>query len=238
MGPGPRVGSPKVAQLAAIARRHCLPHDCHFKCAIMAAGLGKKNAILRNSSRGCLAGRTLRLGFTRSLSLFVFFSLAERARARQPAGPPPPVSRSPSPSRSRLRSSRFRAPRMRIAVGPFTGGLRATGRDLTVVYHSLFAFLRLPLVSSSFLSSTLASSFSFSPNIFIFLPAAPCLLRPPPSPLCFGLTRLPLPTSLFSIFLFPLSALLLLLLLLPLFLALPTTPVERSTFIPRYSCYV
>lgn len=204
----------------------------------MAAGLGKKNAILRNSSRGCLAGRTLRLGFTRSLPLRLLFTRRE-SRARQPAGPPPPVSRSPSPSRSRLRSSRFRAPRMRIAVGPFTGGLRATGRDLTVVYHSLFAFLRLPLVSSSFLSFTLVSSSSFSPNIFIFLPAAPCLSRPPPSPLCFGLTRLPLPTSLFSVFFFPLSVLLLLpLLLLPLFLALPTTPVERSTFIPRYSCYV
>lgn len=91
-GPGCRVGSSKVAQLAAIARRRCLPHDCHFKCAIMAAGLAKKNAILRNSSRGCLTGRALRrLGFTRSLapSLSIFFSLAESV---QPAGSPSPIS--------------------------------------------------------------------------------------------------------------------------------------------------
>lgn len=79
-----RVGSSKVAQLAAIARRRCLPHDCHFKCAIMAAGLAKKNAILRNSSGGCLTGRALRrLGFTRC-SLFLSLSSFRSPREHSP----------------------------------------------------------------------------------------------------------------------------------------------------------
>jgi len=191
-GPACRVGSSKVTQLAALARRRCLLHDCHFKCAIMAAGLAKKNAILRNSSWGCLTGRALRrLGFTRSLtlSLSIFFSLAKRA---QPVADftlsfslslslslPLPLCVCLSFSRACFSSSSsslslrsVRSPADANSRWAFHWGLRATGRDLTVVYHSLFAFLRLPLVSSSFLSSTVASSLSFSSNIFTFLLAS------------------------------------------------------------------
>lgn len=165
-GPGCRVGSSKVAQLAAIARRRCLPHDCHFKCAIMAAGLAKKNAILRNSSRGCLTGRALRrLGFTRSLalSLSIFFSLAESV---QPAGSPSPISLSPACAfrlpLPRSRSGLLGAPRMRIAVGPFTEayGLRVATSPWSTTPSS---------PSSGSLSCLPPSSLPRSPPLFLFL---------------------------------------------------------------------
>lgn len=208
-GPGPRVGSPKVAQLATIARRHCLPHDCHFKCAIMAAGLGKKNAILRNSSRGCLVGRAFRLGFTHLLSLCL-----------SPSAFHPPALR----RRSRSQVCALQGPadadrRWAFHRGPAGYGSRPhRGPPLP---------LRLPPAPSRVFLLPLFHArllpFFFSKHFYL-PPCRPSFPRPPPSPLCFGLTRLPLPTSLFSVFLFPLSALLLLLLL---FLALPTTPVEK-----------
>lgn len=149
------------ATRAAIARRRCLPHDCHFKCAIMAAGFAKKNAILRNSSRAAPRRHSLR----------------RPSRFYSAAGSTPPVSllvsRSPSPSSSPvLVLGSVQGPADADRRWAFHCGLRATGRDLTVV-HSLFAchHLRLPIVSSSFLSSTLTSSLSFSPNIFTFFPA-------------------------------------------------------------------
>lgn len=237
--PRSRVGSPKVAQLAAIARRRCLPHDCHFKCAIMAAGLAKKNAILRNSSRGCLlAGRAL--GFTHSLSLSLSFSPLSISLLLAPREQGPPALRRRSRSFSLLLSSslvlflsssllhgvraRLRAPRMRIAVGPFTGacGLRVATSPWSTTPS---------LPSSGSLSCLPPSSLPRSPPPFLFLqtflPSSLPSLRPrsPHPPLCFSLTRLPLPTprSLLSVLLFSSFAAALLLLLL---LALPTTPVE------------
>jgi len=176
------VGSPKVAQLAAIARRRCLPHDCHFKCAIMAAGLAKKNAILRNSSRGCLAGRppsSLSLSLSLSLPLSLPQSRQSRARWLSAAGPflSPShscllsLSLSLSLSVSLSLSFSLSLALRRAAQGPadadrrwaFHWGLRATGRDLTVVHHSLFAFL------SGSLSCLPPSSLPRSSPPFLFL---------------------------------------------------------------------
>lgn len=169
-GPGCRVGSSKVAQLAAIARRRCLPHDCHFKCAIMAAGLAKKNAILRNSSRGCLTGKALRrLGFTRSLFLspssfrspreYSPTALRRRSHSLSLSLAHARALRLPLP-RSHL--ALLRTPRMRIAVGPFTEayGLRvATSPWSTTPSSPSFGSLsRLP-----------PSSLPRSPSLFLFL---------------------------------------------------------------------
>lgn len=179
-GPGCRVGSSKVAQLAAIARRRCLPHDCHFKCAIMAAGLAKKNAILRNSSRGCLTGKALRrLGFTRSLILSSF---------RSPGEYSPPALRDQSRSLARARARTLRlplprsrldlpgAPRMRIAVGPFTEayGLRVATSPWSTTPSS---------PSSGSLSCLPPSSLPRSPPLFLFLQTfLPSSLPPLPPP--------------------------------------------------------
>lgn len=128
----------------------------------MAAGLAKKNAILRNGSRGYLAGRAL--GFTHSLSLSLFFSHREsRARRLSAAGLALSPSLSPSSSFSfLLRFAQLRAPRMRIAVGPFTGacGLRVATSAWSTTPSS---------PSSGSLSCLPPSSLPRSPPPFLFL---------------------------------------------------------------------
>lgn len=107
---------------------------------------------------------------------------------------------------------------MRIAVGPFTEayGLRVATSPWSTTPSSPSSGSLSCLPPSSLPRSRLLSFFFFK---HFYLPPCRLLLpRPPPSPLCFSLTRL-----LSSSFSLPSSTLPLLLLL---FLALPTTPVE------------